>query len=146
MKISEADILILPGLGNSGEGHWQLRWAERFSTGRIVQQDEWDRPRLADWVARIHQDIMLATRPVVLVAHSLACCAVVHTAQNLKDAKVRGALLVSPPDLENDGLIDELPHHRHEVMRLVSRQGHGLPRAEGLIYIEADPCRHERTL
>ena len=110
MKISEADILIIPGLGNSGPGHWQRRWGERFSTGHFVEQDEWDRPRLVDWVARIHQDIMLATRPVVLVAHSLACSAVVHTAQNIKDAKVRGAFLVSPPDLENDDLFEELPH------------------------------------
>jgi len=110
MKISEADILILPGLGNSGEGHWQRRWAERFSTGRIVEQDEWDQPRLGDWVGRIHQEIMLATRPVVLVAHSLACSAVAHTAQNLKDTKVRGALLVAPPDLENEDIIGQLPH------------------------------------
>lgn len=110
MKISEADILIVPGLGSSGEGHWQRRWADRFSTGRLIEQDEWDRPVLSDWVARIHQDIMLATRPVVLIAHSLAVSAVVHTAQNIKDAKVRGAFLVSPPDLENDDIVAELPH------------------------------------
>ena len=110
MKISEADILVLPGLGNSGEGHWQRRWAERFSTGRVVEQDEWDRPLLPDWVARIHREVMLSTRPVVLVAHSLGCSALVHAAQNLKDAKVRGAFLVSPPDLENEDLVAELPH------------------------------------
>lgn len=110
MKISEADILILPGLGNSGSGHWQRRWAERFSTGRVVEQDEWDQPVLADWVGRLHQEIMLATRPVVLIAHSLAVPLVVHTAQNLKDAKVRGAFLVSPPDLEDADLVAELPH------------------------------------
>lgn len=102
MKIAEADILILPGLGNSGPGHWQRRWAERFSTGRVVEQDEWDRPKLNEWVARLHQEIMLATRPVVLVGHSLAVSTIVHTAQSLKDAKVRGAFLVSPPDHEGD--------------------------------------------
>jgi predicted alpha/beta hydrolase family esterase len=36
----------------------------------------------------------------VLVAHSLAVSALIHTAQQLKDTKVRGAFLVSAPDLE----------------------------------------------
>jgi uncharacterized protein len=109
MKIAEADVLILPGLGNSGPGHWQRRWGERFPHAQFVEQDDWDDPFLGDWVARLHQDIMLATRPVVLVAHSLGVSAVVHTAQRLADTKVRGAFLVSPPDLENEELIAELP-------------------------------------
>jgi predicted alpha/beta hydrolase family esterase len=102
MRIAEADILILPGLGNSGPGHWQRRWGERFSTARFVEQGEWERPRLGEWVATIEREIMMSTRPVVLIAHSLAVSAVVHTAQRLKDTKVRGAFLVSPPDHEGD--------------------------------------------
>ncbi len=102
MKLAEADILIIPGLGNSGEGHWQRRWTERFSTGRIVEQDDWDHPKLNDWTARIEHEIIMATRPVVLVAHSLGVSAVVHTDQWLRDTKVRGAFLVSPPDFESD--------------------------------------------
>ena len=53
MRIADVDILILPGLGNSGAGHWQRRWAERFSTGCIVEQDEWDDPDIRDWTAAI---------------------------------------------------------------------------------------------
>jgi hypothetical protein len=100
MKLSEADILIAPGLGNSGPGHWQRRWGARFSTAAIIEQDDWLHPALADWVGRIEHDIMMATRPVVLVAHSLGVIAVVHAAARLKDTKVRGAFLVSAPDLE----------------------------------------------
>jgi uncharacterized protein len=100
VKISETEILILPGLGNSGPGHWQHRWAEKFSTGRIVEQAEWDRPARADWVAAIHAAVSSAKRPVVLVAHSLAVLAVVFAAPSLPKDKVRGALLVSPPDFE----------------------------------------------
>ncbi len=100
MKISQADILIVPGLGNSGPGHWQRRWGERFATGRFVEQADWDHPRLEDWVESIARDIAMATRQVVLVAHSLDVPAVVHTAGRLKDSKVRGAFLVSAPDLE----------------------------------------------
>ena len=100
MRIADADILIIPGLGNSSPGHWQRRWGDRFSTARFVEQEEWDHPALAPWVDTIEREIMLSTRPVVLVAHSLAVSAVVHTAARLKDSKVRGAFLVSAPDLE----------------------------------------------
>lgn len=102
MKIADADILILPGLGNSGPGHWQRRWGERFSTGRFVEQDEWDRPQLRDWVGNIERAVMMATRPVVFITHSLGGLALVHAAQSFKDTKVRGALLVAVPDPESE--------------------------------------------
>jgi predicted alpha/beta hydrolase family esterase len=105
LKISEADILIAPGLGNSGPDHWQRRWADRMTTARVIEQHDWNEPLLADWVDRIHREIMLSTRPVVLIGHSLAVSAIVHTAQlRLKDTKVRGAFLVSPPDFESGAL------------------------------------------
>ena len=100
MKISEADILIAPGLGNSGPDHWQRRWGRRMANARFIEQGDWDEPVLGDWVGRIHQEIMLATRPVVLIAHSLGVSATVHAAARLTDTKVRGAFLVSAPDLE----------------------------------------------
>ncbi len=100
MKVSEADIFILPGLGNSGEGHWQRRWAERMSTASIVMQAEWDEPDLDDWVLTIEQACRLTDRPVVLVAHSLSVIAVAHVAPRLAHSNVRGAFLVSVPDLE----------------------------------------------
>jgi predicted alpha/beta hydrolase family esterase len=105
VKIAEADILIAPGLGNSGPEHWQRRWADRMATARVIEQDDWDEPLLSDWVDRIHREVMLSTRPVVLIGHSLSVPAIVHTAQlRLKDTKVRGAFLVSPPDFESDAL------------------------------------------
>lgn len=106
MKISEADILILPGLGNSGPGHWQRRWAEKISTGRLVEQDEWDRPVRAEWVATIAAAVAEPGRPVVLVAHSLAVLAVAFAVPALPKGKVAGAFLVSPPDFENVAIPD----------------------------------------
>ena len=100
MKIAEADILIVPSLGNSGPGHWQRRWGERFSTARFIEQEEWQKPELGPWVYAIEREIMLATRPVVLIAHSLGASAAIHAAQRLTDTKVRGAFLVAVPDLE----------------------------------------------
>lgn len=100
MRLADVDILIVPGLGNSGAGHWQRRWGERFTTAQFVDQDEWDNPRPADWITAIARQIRLATRPVVLIAHSLGVSAVVRAAQELADTKTRGAFLVSAPDLE----------------------------------------------
>jgi len=100
MKIAEADFLILPGLGNSGPGHWQHRWAGRLTNAAIVEQADWDEPDMDDWVSTIEQAIIMATRPVVLIAHSLAVIAVAHVGERLVDTKVRGAFLVAPPDIE----------------------------------------------
>lgn len=100
MKIADADILILPGLGYCGPGHWQLRWAERMRTAAIVEQADWNEPDLDDWVLTIEQACRLTDRPVVLVAHSLAVVAVAHVAPRLAHSNVRGAFLVSPPDIE----------------------------------------------
>lgn len=102
MKIADTDILIVPGLGNSGPAHWQRRWAERFSTGRVVEQAEWDRPDFKDWLRTLQHEVMMATRPVVLIGHSLGVLAIAHAAQGFKDTKVRGALLVAVPDPEGE--------------------------------------------
>ncbi|ODT83857.1 MAG: alpha/beta hydrolase [Pelagibacterium sp. SCN 64-44] len=99
MRIAEADILILPGLGNSGPGHWQVRWAEKMRTAAIVEQADWADPDPQDWADTIVKAVELAGRPVVLIAHSLACIAVAHAAPSLPQDKVRGALLVAPPDI-----------------------------------------------
>lgn len=108
MKIAEADILIAPGLGNSGPDHWQRRWGARMANARFIEQADWDRPQLGDWIGTIKREIMLATRPVVLIGHSLAVPAIVHAAQQLADTKVRGAFLVSPPDFSGDALPDAI--------------------------------------
>lgn len=102
MKMADTDILIVPGLGNSGPGHWQRRWQDRFTHAHIVEQQDWHRPDRGAWVGAVARAVMMATRPVVLVGHSLGVPAIVHAAQTFADTKVRGAFLVSPPDLEGD--------------------------------------------
>ena len=98
MKIAEADILFVPGLGDSGHGHWQRRWADKMAHAHWVTQDDWNAPDRDAWVEKLNRDILMATRPVVLVAHSLGVLVAVHAAQNLVDTKVRGAFLVAAPD------------------------------------------------
>lgn len=107
MKIADVDILILPDLGGASAEHWQRRWGSRLSSARVVEQAEWNRPKRAVWISTIGREIMMATRPVVLIAHGLGVSATVHAASHLADAKVRGAFLVAPPDHESGQLARE---------------------------------------
>ncbi|MCH7628270.1 RBBP9/YdeN family alpha/beta hydrolase [Novosphingobium sp.] len=100
-------LLIVPGLGNSGQGHWQTRWEETLPLCRRVDLGLWDDPHRNTWVNKINLAVDRADRPVVLVAHSLGCHAVAWWAEYERlsggDAlgKVIGALLVAPPDVED---------------------------------------------
>lgn len=107
MRTSDVDILMVPGLGDSGPDHWQSRWQAKLSTARRIAQDDWERPRREPWVARIVAEVAAATRPVVLVAHSLGVLAVVHAAPQLA-GRVAGAFLVAPPDADTIAALPEI--------------------------------------
>jgi predicted alpha/beta hydrolase family esterase len=97
-------VLILPGLFNSGEGHWQTLWEAHVPNAQRVQQVDWDTPNRDVWVATLDKAIAEAAGSVLLAAHSLGCAltawwAFQHGGQP-HAAKVKGALLVAPPDVE----------------------------------------------
>lgn len=101
MKTSDADILIVPGWLNSGPDHWQSRWERNLKTARRIEQDDWDAPQKDEWVANILAAVDAASRPAVLVAHSLGVVAVAHAAPQLRSGAVAGAFLVAPADVDN---------------------------------------------
>lgn len=100
MKTGDCDILILPGYAGSEEEHWQARWAGRLRTGRVVEQANWHDPDPEAWIDRIVAAVKEATRPVVLIAHSLGVVAAVKAAPRFPKEAVRGAMLVAFPDIE----------------------------------------------
>ncbi|WP_028744590.1 RBBP9/YdeN family alpha/beta hydrolase [Rhizobium mesoamericanum] len=103
MKASDAEILIIPGYTNSGPDHWQSRWEAKLSTARRVEQAEWSKPVRDDWVKRIAEEVNSATRPVVLVAHSLGIPSAVHAIPHFRN-EVAGAFFVAPPDVANPSI------------------------------------------
>jgi predicted alpha/beta hydrolase family esterase len=99
MRTSDADLLIVPGLGGSGPDHWQTRWEQKLSTARRVEQRDWEKPRREEWVAAITAAIEASNRPVILVAHSLGVIAALHAGQDAA-ARIKGAFFVAAPSEE----------------------------------------------
>jgi len=92
-------VLLLPGLYDSGPEHWQSHWEAENPSFLRVRQRDWETPDRREWVETLHQAISAEPGPVVLVAHSLACCLVAHWAAAHR-GNVQGALLVAPSDVE----------------------------------------------
>lgn len=89
--------IMLPGIGGSGESHWQTAW-ERADPGAVrFSPADWDRPDLGDWIEALERAVAVAPVPPILVAHSLACLLVAHW-QRASGRPVAGAFLVAVPD------------------------------------------------
>lgn len=102
-------VLILLGWQGSGPTHWQMRWAQMHGY-TVLEQDNWNHPRRGDWLARLDESMVDAPGPVVLVAHSLGCILVAAWASfSRHTARVQGALLVAPGDVEEFELRNRLP-------------------------------------
>ncbi len=96
--------LLLPGWLDSDAAHWQSRW-EALHGDRRVEQNDWLWPRRGDWMARLDEVLLESDAPAVLIAHSLGCHLVAAwAAHSAHTARVRGALLVAPPDTERDDM------------------------------------------
>lgn len=127
-------VLVIPGLRNSGDAHWQTWLQGQYRGALRVQQDDWDRPDVEAWSQRIAQTITRASAETewVAVAHSFGCLALTHyLAQQTATAKqgrgcINSALLVAPADPDKFGISDKLP-------------GEGLGIASTLIASETDP-------
>jgi predicted alpha/beta hydrolase family esterase len=125
-------VLMLPGWQNSGPRHWQSRWEQARGYTRVEQSD-WLWPRRGDWSARLEEVLLGAPGPAILVAHSLACHLVAAWAAHSRHtARVVGALLVAPPDLERDDAPPQV-----QAWRPVVRAR--LPFASRLVCSDDDP-------
>ncbi|RWP66243.1 alpha/beta hydrolase [Mesorhizobium sp.] len=91
------DFIIVPGIGGSGEAHWQTRWQRVNPAMRRFMPASWELPDFDDWVAALETAVSEAKTPPVLVAHSLGCLLVAHW-QHISGRDVSGAFLVAVPD------------------------------------------------
>ncbi|CAD0005891.1 RBBP9/YdeN family alpha/beta hydrolase [Flavobacterium salmonis] len=129
----ETQLLILPGLGNSGEKHWQTFWHEKFKNSIRLVQDNWDEPVPKDWIERLNEEVSKLKNPTILVAHSLAVSLVLHWAKNNSNKNIIGALLVAPADVDS-------PEHTPDIIRNFSPMPlYQLPFPSIVIASENDP-------
>jgi predicted alpha/beta hydrolase family esterase len=91
------EFLILPGIGGSGEDHWQTVWQVAAPEMRRIEPKSWDHPDLTDWIASLDRTIAACPLPPILIAHSLSCL-LVPLWQRKSVRAVRGAFLVGVPD------------------------------------------------
>ena len=103
-------LLIIPGLGDSGEKHWQSFWLKKFTNSTKVIQDNWNEPQLEDWLKRLNETIQKINEPVILVAHSLAVSLAMHWVSQNNTANIAGALFVAPADVDS-------PEHTPDFIR-----------------------------
>ncbi len=96
----EPTVLIVPGLRDAVEAHWQTLLAHELPDAHSVApmgRADLDCQARVDALERAARAI---DRPLVIVAHSGGCLTVAHWAQRSKRA-VLGALLAVPPDFES---------------------------------------------
>jgi predicted alpha/beta hydrolase family esterase len=133
-------VLVIPGLRDSGDTHWQTWLQGQYVDAARVSQRDWRHPDLAAWSSRIDDTLARNSRHTqwVAVAHSFGCLALAsHLAQqtahqaatttaatvNVNGAKgysddhpppparIVAALMVAPADPVKFALTEALPHH-----------------------------------
>ncbi len=109
-----ASVLLLPGWHNSDPDHWQSLWENAHGYTRVAQHN-WDFPLRGDWMMQLEEAVL--THPsAVLVAHSLGCVLVAAWAAHSRHtARIKGALLVAPADVERP----EMQHMLHSWSPIV---------------------------
>jgi predicted alpha/beta hydrolase family esterase len=104
----EYQVILVPGLHDSGPDHWQTRWQRAHPEFWRVRQADWSDPDLPAWAAQVDQLRGLDPRPALLVAHSFGCLAAMASMAAFPRG-VAGALLVAPADPDKFGVAGLLP-------------------------------------
>ena len=96
--------LIVPGLNNSDEKHWQTFWQKSLQNTSRVPQRDWEHPQKIEWIETLKATIENLKEDAIIVAHSLGVATtVMYLTQNQNNipAHVKGAFLASPSDVDN---------------------------------------------
>ena len=95
----DTTVLLVPGLRDHVPEHWQTLLEAQLPNARSVAPLEHDKLSRAARVDALDAALAAIDGPVVLVAHSAGVMITVHWAAK-HHRKIRGALLVTPADLE----------------------------------------------
>ena len=100
--MSDATVVLVPGLRGHVEDHWQTRLAAALPGARTVPPLGRTNACLHTRVTLLDQVVQEIDGPVVLVAHSAGVLVTVHWAAQYSPTRVAGALLATPAVLAAD--------------------------------------------
>ena len=98
--MADPTVLIVPGLRDHVEQHWQTLLATRLERVRSVPPMGRTNLSCGARVAAMERAAQAIEGPIVIVAHSAGCITVAHWAKQTT-RRVEGALLATPPDFES---------------------------------------------
>ena len=99
--MSAYPILIVPGLRDHVEQHWQTLLAQRLPQAVTVPPMGRHNLSCTQRIEAIETAVAEGPQGLVIVAHSGGCISVAHWAARTQLAhKVKGALLATPPDFD----------------------------------------------
>jgi predicted alpha/beta hydrolase family esterase len=100
--VAEPTVLIVPGLRDHVDAHWQTLLAAKLPRVRTVPPMGRENLDCVARVEAIDRELMAIAGPVVIVAHSGGVIMLAHWAAwpNRTRKLIRGALLATPPDFE----------------------------------------------
>lgn len=90
-------IVLVPGLRNSDDYHWQSFWARRFAGWRRISQRNWVQPDIENWVSAIRRELAVCPHPVILIGHSFGALASRLVVQNNPE-NIAGIVMVAPAE------------------------------------------------
>lgn len=102
----DLSVVIVPGLRDSGPGHWQTLWQQQLPGAHRVVQRDWFSPRRDAWVGELAALIEGLPGRVLVAAHSLGCITTVHLPAEVAK-RIAGALLVAPADPERRAVLSD---------------------------------------
>ncbi len=90
--------VIVPGVGGSEQHHWQSWLQRQLQSCSRVEQADWHRPVLSEWVEQLAKHVRSIHGPVQLVAHSFGCLTSLATLKEHPDLthKIKHLTLVAP--------------------------------------------------
>ncbi len=109
----------LPGLGGSDSDHWQSHFENILPNCKRIEQQNWEKPDREVWIKTIDDAVRdYDLSKVVFISHSLGGIALSHWVNTYK-RKIKGALIVAPPVLDNIpseiGLDSFLPVPKYKI-------------------------------
>lgn len=106
--LARQSVIIVPGLDNSDEHHWQSLWQSELPDCSRIHVDNWRIANLDSWNRGIIRALQKTTQPAVLIAHSFGVLAAVSIAEQYPEL-IEALFLVAPADPAKFTLTNRLP-------------------------------------